>query len=99
MVESYYPNMIPIFCFNDENNPYPYLKITVKRKGKGDLLLSYTDIGITPILIPKKTYDNGDIFTVIIQYSWNGSPANDYTFSVYSKSGNLKISDSLLYTN
>ena len=58
MVESYYPNMIPIFCFNDENNPYPNLFLTVKRRGQGDLLLSYTDVGITPILIPKKELVN-----------------------------------------
>ena len=57
MVESYYPNMIPVFCFNDEDNPYPGLQITVKRKGFNDLILSYTDVGITPILIQKKTYN------------------------------------------
>jgi len=30
------------------------------------MLLSYKDVGITPILIPKRTYNNADIFTVII---------------------------------
>ena len=51
--------------------------------------LSYDDYGITPILIPAGTYAVGDSFNVYVLYVWNGSPANDFTLSVYSTENDL----------
>lgn len=36
-------------------------------------------------MIPEGSYVKGDKFTVMVRYAFRGSPANDYTVSVYSK--------------
>lgn len=90
MVESYYPNTVPDLCFDEESSGSPTVTIRVDKAPQTIIVaLTYDDIGIQPILIPANTYSAGETFNVYVKYEWMGSPANDFTLSVYSAEKDL----------
>lgn len=89
--------MVPEYCFDTGYSPTVYLtirKINPQRIIYEDIFNDNAD-GLIPILIPAGTYKKGDIFMVQVLYYWNGSPARDYTLSIYTAMNNILITNSI----
>ena len=86
-VESYYLDMIPASCYNDEDEAYPDLTIIISKNGvRQDIYVKKPEFQPYWFSIPDTRYEAGDLFEVTVQYFWNGQKvANDYTVIVYSQ--------------
>ena len=83
--ETYYYQMVPLDC-----RDYP--PIVKMRVYNGVSWLGtnwYYDSYHNPFLIEEFTYTPVSRFNVKVEYSWNESPAKDYTLKVYSKFSDL----------
>ena len=96
MVETYMHNIVPEEC-NRETAPIVHVEL-YKSHFTGDytkvLNIRYQDMATNPIMIPADFYEEGDTYTIEVEYQWLYTPLDvrDYTVSLYSKH-ELKLVD------
>ena len=88
--ETYYYQMIPLEC----REAHPIVKMRIYNGINWWGTNWYYDSYHNPFLIEALSYTPQAQFNVKVEYTWNGSPARDYTFKIYSKYPNLKILNS-----
>ena len=89
-VETYYFQMVPLDCRDSS----PIVKFTVYQGLQSLGTKWYYDTYHVPFLVDKLTYTPYTKFRVEVQYTWNDSPAKDYTVKVYFKFDDIELIDS-----
>jgi len=93
-VESYYSEVVPMSCFEEaEGEPgHPVYEYRIDRGFDNYVWSGGEDMMHQPVQIMAYDetdnptgYNAGDTFEITVGYTWNGSPAKDYTVKVYSK--------------
>jgi hypothetical protein len=106
-VETYYQDVIPNECTTGtvtfssgatSTLPNPLLHYQVWKDGASaySAYKYVSDQFSYPILLT--SYSAGDVFKVVVGYTWFNSPAKDYTVKIYSKQS-LSVKDSTGATN